>query len=150
MTGTEIVQVSHKGIQQAITDTIGGQVHLVCDNAPSILPHIQAGRLRAVGVTGPKRLQAAPDIPTVAEAGVPGYEMAPSSGYVFPGGTPRDLVLRMNAEINKALITPAILEKLAPAGTTITGGTPEQFGEHLRRETAKWAGVIRTAGIKPQ
>ncbi len=150
MTGTQIVQVSYKGMQQAITDTIAGQVHIVCDNAPSILPHIQAGRLRAIGVTGLKRIQAAPDIPTVAEAGVPGYEMAPSSGYVLPARTPRDIVLRMNAEINKALMSPAVSEKLVPAGFVIGGGTPEQFAEHLRRETAKWAGVIKTAGIKPQ
>jgi tripartite-type tricarboxylate transporter receptor subunit TctC len=148
MTGTQIVQVSYKGMQQAITDTIAGQVHIVCDNAPSILPQIRAGRLRAIGVTGLKRIQAAPDIPTVAEAGVPGYEMAPSSGYVFPARTPRDIVLRMNAEINKALMSPAISEKIVPAGLVIAGGTPEQFTEHLHRETAKWAGVIKTAGIK--
>src|SRR5450759_4303172 len=150
MTGTQIVQVSYKGMQQAITDTIAGQIHIVCDNAPSILPHIQAGRLRAIGVTGLKRIQAAPDIPPVDEAAVPGYEMAPSSGYVLPARTPRDIVLRMNAEINQALISPAVSEKLVPAGLVIAGGTPEQFAEHLRRETAKWAGVIKTAGIKPQ
>jgi tripartite-type tricarboxylate transporter receptor subunit TctC len=150
MTGTQIVQVSYKGIQQAITDTIAGQVHIVCDNAPSILPHIQAGRLRAIGVTGLTRLRMAPDIPTIAEAGIPGYEMSPSSGYVLPARTPRDIVLRMNTEINKALMSPAVTEKLVPAGMVMGGGTPEQFAEHLRRETAKWAEVIKLAGIKPQ
>ncbi|HVN27929.1 MAG TPA: tripartite tricarboxylate transporter substrate-binding protein, partial [Candidatus Binataceae bacterium] len=96
------------------------------------------------------RLQTAPDIPTIAEAGVPGYEMSASSGYVFPARTPRDIVLRMNAEINEALMSPAVTEKLLPAGMVIVGGTPEQFAEHLRRETAKWAEVLRAAGIKPQ
>jgi len=76
--------------------------------------------------------------------------MAPSRGYVLPARTPLDIVLRMNAEINQALISPAVSEKLVPAGFGIGGGTPEQFAEHLRRETAKWAGVIKTAGIKPQ
>ena len=150
MTGARIVQVSYKGIQQATTDTIAGQVHIVCDNTASILPHIRAGRLRAIGVTTLKRTPVAPDIPTIAEAGVPGYEMAPSSGYVLPARAPRDIVLRLNAEINKALMSPALSEKFIAAGNVIEGGTPEQFADHLRRETAKWAGVIKAAGIKPQ
>jgi tripartite-type tricarboxylate transporter receptor subunit TctC len=150
MTGAQIVQVSYKGIQQATTDAIAGQVHIVCDNTPSILPHVRAGRLRAVGVTTLKRSTVAPDIPTIAEAGVPGYEMAPSSGYVLPARTPRDIVLRLNAEVNKALASPAVSERLAAAGTVIAGGTPAQFAEHLRRETEKWAKVIKTAGIQPQ
>jgi tripartite-type tricarboxylate transporter receptor subunit TctC len=150
MTGAQIVQVSYKGIQQATTDTIAGQVQIVCDNTASILPHIRAGRLRAIGVTTLKRTPVAPDIPTIAEAGVPGYEMAPSSGYVLPARAPRDIVLRLNAEINKALISSALSEKFVAAGNVIEGGTPEQFADHLRRETAKWAGVIKAAGIKPQ
>jgi tripartite-type tricarboxylate transporter receptor subunit TctC len=150
MTGTQIVQVSYKGIQQATTDAIAGQVHIVCDNTPSILPHVRAGRLRAIGVTTLKRSPVAPDIPTIAEAGVAGYEMAPSSGYVLPARTPRDIVLRLNAEVNKALASPAVSERLAAAGTVIAGGTPEQFAEHLRRETEKWAKVIKTAGIQSQ
>ena len=150
MTGTQIVQVSYKGIQQAITDTIAGQVHIFCDSMPSILPHVRAGRLRALGVTSLKRWPNVPDIPTIAESGVPGYEMVTSSGYLLPARTPRDIVLRLNAEINKALTSPAVSEKFAANGSVIAGGTPEQFVEHLRRETAKWAGVIKTAGIKPQ
>jgi tripartite-type tricarboxylate transporter receptor subunit TctC len=150
MTGAQIVQVSYKGIQQATTDTIAGQVQVVCDNTASILPHIRAGRLRAIGVTTLKRTPVAPDIPTIAEAGVPGYEMAPSSGYVLPARAPRDIVLRLNAEINKALMSPGLSEKFVAAGNVIEGGTPEQFADHLRRETAKWADVIKAAGIKPQ
>jgi tripartite-type tricarboxylate transporter receptor subunit TctC len=148
MTGTQITQIYYKAIQQAITDTIGGQIQIVCDNAASILPHVLGTRLRAIGVTGLKRIPAAPDIPTVAEAGFPGYEMAPSSGYMFPARTPREIVLRMNAELNKALKSPVFADIVVPAGSTITGGTPEQFAEHIRRESEKWGGVIKAAGIK--
>ncbi len=150
MTGTQIVQVTYKGMQQAITDVIGGQVQVVCENTPSILPHVRAGRLRPLGVTTLKRSLVAPDIPTIAESGVPGYDVAPSSGYMMPAGTPRNVIARMNAEINKAFKTPAVAEKFEASGSVIVGGTPEQFAEHLRRETAKWAGVIKAAGIKPQ
>jgi tripartite-type tricarboxylate transporter receptor subunit TctC len=149
LTGTQIMQVSYKGIQQAITDTIAGQVHVVCDNAPSILPHIRAGRLRALGVTTLKRAAIMPDIPTIAEAGVAEYEMAPSSGYVLPARTPREILVRLNAEINKALIAPAVVEKFAAMGSVIAGGTPEQFAAHLHSETAKWAKVVKSANIKP-
>jgi tripartite-type tricarboxylate transporter receptor subunit TctC len=140
--------VYYKAIQQAIADTIGGQIQIVCDNAASILPHVLSGRLRAIGVTGLKRIPAAPDIPTIAEQGFPGYEMAPSSGYMFAARTPREIVLRMNAELNKALKSPMFAEKVIPAGSVITGGTPEQFVEHIRSETEKWGAVIKAAGIK--
>jgi len=148
MTGTQITQIYYKAIQQAITDTIGGQIQIVCDNAASILPHVMGGRLRPVGVTGLKRIPAAPDIPTIAEAGFPGYEMAPSSGYMFPARVPREILLRMNAELNKALKSPVFADVVVPAGSTITAGTPEQFAEHIRRESEKWGAVIKAAGIK--
>ncbi len=150
MTGTQIMQVSYKGMQQATTDAIAGQVQIVCDNLPSILPYVRAGRLRALDVTTLKRSPILPDVPTIAEAGVPGYEMAPSSGYVLPARTPHNILLRLNAEINKALKSPAVAEKFAAMGSVIAGGTPEQFAEHLKRETAKWAHIIKTAGIQAQ
>ena len=150
MTGTQIVQVSYKGIQQGIADAIAGQIHMVCDTPSSILPHIRAGRLRAIGVTTPRRLPAMPDIPTVAESGLPGYEVQPSSGYLLPAGTPRGIVMRLNTEINKALASPVVVEKFATISYRVAGGTPEQFVEHLRRETVKWTEVIKAAGIKPQ
>jgi tripartite-type tricarboxylate transporter receptor subunit TctC len=150
MAGVQIVQVSYKGIQQAITDAIAGQVHMVCDDPPSILPHVRAGRLRAIAVTTLKRLPALSDIPTVAESGLPGFEVQPSSGYLMPARTPRDIVMRLNAEINKVLQIPAVAERFAVSSYQLAGGTPEQFAEHLRRETVKWAGVIKAAGIKPQ
>ena len=150
MTGTQIVQISYKAIQQAITDTMAGQIHVVCDNAPSILPHVRAGRLRALGVMTPKRNPYLPDIPTIAEGGVPGFDVVPIGGYVLPANTPRDIVLRLNSEINKALVSSLVSERFTAAGLTVEGGTPEQYAERLRLETAKWAGVIKAAGIKPE
>lgn len=150
MTGTQIVQVTYKGMQQATTDVIAGQVHIVCDNVATSLPHVKAERLRALGITTLKRSMVVPDVPTIAESGVAGYEMAPSSGYVVPAHTPRELVLRLNAEINKALASPAVTEAHAAGGSVIAGGTPEMFVEHVRRESVKWAGVFKSAGIRPQ
>ena len=149
-TGTNIVHVSYKGIQQAITDVIGGQIHIVCDNLTSILPQVRSGKLRGLGVTTPKRSPAVPEVPTIAEAGILGYEMTTTGGYAVPAGVPREIVMRLNAEINKALQSPAITEKFAANGATIIGGAPERYAEYLRSETAKWAKVIKAAGIKPQ
>lgn len=149
MTGTEIVHVSYKGIQQAITDAIGGQVHIVVDNMGSILPHVRSGKLRTLGITTSKRSPALPDVPTIAEAGLTGFEIVPSAGFILPARTPREIVMRLNAEINKALQVPAVTEKYSAMGLTIVGGTPERFAAHLRSETAKWGKVIKAASIKP-
>jgi tripartite-type tricarboxylate transporter receptor subunit TctC len=150
ITGAQLVPVSYKAIQQAISDAIAGQIHVVCDNMGSILPHVKAGRMRGLGVTSPKRVPAMPDMPTVAESGVPGYEIMPWSGYVVPARTSTDIVLRLNAELNKALFSPTVAERMAAMGSTPIGGTPEQLTEHLRREIAKWTKVVKAAGIKPQ
>jgi tripartite-type tricarboxylate transporter receptor subunit TctC len=149
-TGVQLVPVSYKAIQQAISDAIAGQIHVVCDNMGSILPHVKSGRMRGLGVTSPKRIPAMPDMPTVAESGVPGYEIMPWSGYVVPAKVSNEIVMRLNAELNKALVSPAVSERMAAMGSTPVGGTPEQFSEHLRKEIAKWARVIKAAGIKPQ
>lgn len=150
MTGTNMVHVSYKGIQQAITDVIGGQIHIVCDNPGPVLPHVRSGRLRALGVTSLKRSLVVPEVPTFDEAGVPGYELATWGGYAFPARTPRDRVLRLNTEINKALVSPSLAKAIVERGGITIGGTPEQFADHMKREIAKWAGVIKAAGIKPQ
>lgn len=149
MTGTSIAQVAYKGAQPAITDAIGGQIHVVCDLMVSILPHVRSARLRGVGVTSLKRSPAAPELPTIAES-VAGYEMTTTGGYAVPAGVPRDIVMRLNVEINKALQAPAIADKFAASGAAIIGGTPGHYTETIRTETAKWAKVIKTAGIKPQ
>lgn len=149
-TGTHLVHVSYKGIQQAITDVIGGQIEIVCDNLGSILPHVKGGRVRALGVTSLKRSPVVPEIPTIDEAGLPGYEISPWAGYVAPARVPREIVLRLNREYNKALTSPAVLATVAARGSFPGGGTPEQFADLMRRETERWGKIIRTAGIKPQ
>jgi tripartite-type tricarboxylate transporter receptor subunit TctC len=150
MTGTQIAQILYKGVQQAITDTIAGQIHVVCDTPISVMPHVRAGRLRVLGTTSLKRLSIMPDVPTIAEAGLPGYEVVSSNGYIVPAPTPRTIVVQLNAEINKALALPAVSEKFLAGGSLVGGGTPEEFADYLRRETAKWAKVIKAAGIEPQ
>ena len=148
MTGTRMVHVPYKGMQQVITEIIGGRLQLMSDNVTSVLPHVTAGRLRALGVTGPRRIPLAPDIPTVAEAGVPGYEITAWGGYMAPAGTPGPVVARLNAELNRAIASPAIRDRWVALGIEPVGGTPERFAEHVRTETAKWTDVIKRAGIK--
>jgi tripartite-type tricarboxylate transporter receptor subunit TctC len=150
MTATRIVSVSYKGPQQAITDVIGGQIHLVCDFMSSILPQVQSGRVRALGVTSMKRSPMVPEVPTLNEAGVLGYEVTGWGGYALPARAPRAIVLRLNAEINKALLSPSVSRSITERGSTPIGGTPEQFVEHIRTETERWGKVIKAAGIKPQ
>lgn len=148
MTGTRMVHVPYKGMQQVITEIIGGRLQLLSDNVTSVLPHVTAGRLRALGVTGPRRIPLAPDIPTVAEAGVPGYEITAWGGYMAPAGTPGPIVAKLNAELNRVVASPAIRERWLALGIEPVGGTPERFAEHVRTETAKWTDVIKRAGIK--
>lgn len=149
MADVKLVPVSYKAIQQAITEASTGQIHVVCDNMGSILPHVKAGRMRGLGVTSPRRSPVLPDLPTVAEQGLPGYEIMPWSGYVVPKQTPAGIVKRLNAEFNKALFSPAVSARMEAIGSIPVGGTPEQFAEHVRRETAKWAKVIKASGIRP-
>jgi tripartite-type tricarboxylate transporter receptor subunit TctC len=148
MTGTRMVHVPYKGMQQVITEIIGGRLHILSDNVTSVLPHVTSGRLRALGVTGPRRIPLAPDIPTVAEAGVQGYEITAWGGYMAPAGTPGPVVARLNAEINKVIASPAIRERWLALGIEPVGGTPERFATHVKTETAKWTDVIKRAGIK--
>jgi len=111
-------------------------------------PHAKAGRVRGLAVTGPKRSLALPDIPTVAEAGVPGYEATTWTGIVAPAGVPRAIVLKLNTALNRAVATPSFKEKLTLIGAEAGGGTPEQFRDLIRSENAKWADVVKRAGAK--
>lgn len=149
-TATSMVHIPYKGIQQAITDAISGQIHVVCDSIAALVPHVRFGRLRALGVTSLKRSSVIPEVPTLDEAGIPGFELTTWGGYAFPAHTPRDLVLRLNTQLNKSLLSPTMLKGIAEFGGTPIGGTPEQFADHLKRETVKWAGIIKAANIKPQ
>jgi len=148
MTGTQLVHVPYKAIQLAITETIGGRVDVVFDNLASMLPHVKAGRVRALGVTSLKRSPAIPELPTISEAGVPGFEVTTWSGVIVPAGVPSAIVARLNAEINKALASTRVKELLAGNGYELVGGTPEQFTEFVRKEIAKWADVVKRTGAK--
>lgn len=150
MTGTNIVFVAYKGSQQAITDVIGGQIQMVCEVISTILPHVRSGRVRALGVTSLTRLPLAPEVPTLDESGLPGFEITNWSGYAVPARVPRDIVLRLNSEIYKAQLSPSGAKAITDRGAVAIGGTPEQFAQHIRRETEKLGKLIKAAGIKPQ
>ena len=148
MTDTQMVHVPYKAIQLAITETIGGRVDVVFDNLASMLPHVRAGRVRALGVTSVKRSPAIPELPTISEAGVLGFEITTWSGVIVPAGVPNAIVAKLNTEINKALASTRVKELLAGNGYELVGGTPEQFAEFVKKEIAKWADVVKRTGAK--
>ncbi|HYR36311.1 MAG TPA: tripartite tricarboxylate transporter substrate binding protein [Burkholderiales bacterium] len=148
MTGVEIVHVPYKGSAQAINDLMGGQIQVMFDNVPSIGPHVKAGRVRGLGVSAPKRAASFPDIPTIAEAGVPGYETNSWGGIIGPARLPREVVQRLHTEIKAALAVPSLVERYRSLDSEIDGGTPEEFLALVRRETPKWADVVKRSGAK--
>jgi tripartite-type tricarboxylate transporter receptor subunit TctC len=148
MTGVEILHVPYKGSAQAINDLMGGQIQVMFDNVPSIGPHVKAGRVRGLGVSAPKRAPSFPDIPTIAEAGVPGYETNSWGGVIGPARLPSEVVLKLNREIKAALVTPAVMERYRQLDSEIDGSTPEEFLALVRRETPKWGEVVRRSGAK--
>jgi tripartite-type tricarboxylate transporter receptor subunit TctC len=145
----DVLHVPYKGGAPAITDLLGERISFMPINPVEVIAHIKSGRLRALAVGSDKRVPLLPDVPTVAEAGLPGYEATVWWGLVAPAGTPREIVARLNAESNKALADPAIVGKLAELGVVITVGSPEQFAAFIQSQTELWSGVIRAAGIKP-
>ncbi len=145
MAGVDLVHVPYRGSAPALTDLLGGQVQVMFDNLPSSIGHIQAGRLRALAVTTATRAKALPDVPAVAET-VPGYEASAWFGMAVPKGTPRDIVEKLNHEVNAALADPAMQAKLAELGGTLIPGTPEDFGKLIADETDKWAKVVKASG----
>ena len=148
MTGTNIVHVPYKGGAAGIADLIASQVQLMLESTNSITPFAKAGRVRGLAVSGPKRSEALPDVPTIAEAGVPGYEATTWTGIVAPVGMPKPIVARLNAELNKVIASRSFKEKVAAIGSEPAGGTPEQFADFIRKEHAKWADVVRRSGAK--
>jgi tripartite-type tricarboxylate transporter receptor subunit TctC len=148
MTGVSMVHIPYKGSAPALADLLGGQADLMFDNLPPSLPHIKSGRLHALAVTTARRSAAMPDLPTMAEAGVPGYESGSWFGVLAPAGTPKDIVNRLNAEIVKALAVPEIRERLQAQGAEPVGNTPEQFAAFIRSEITKWAKVVKDSGAK--
>jgi tripartite-type tricarboxylate transporter receptor subunit TctC len=148
MTGVDIVHAPYKGSAQAINDLIAGQIQVMFDNVPSIGPHVKAGRVRGLGVSAPRRAASFPDIPTIAEAGVPGYETNSWGGVIGPARLPREVVLKLNKEIKAALAVPAVAERYRQLDSEIDGSTPEEFLALVRRETPKWDEVVRRSGAK--
>jgi tripartite-type tricarboxylate transporter receptor subunit TctC len=147
-TGIQMTHVPYKGSAPAIQDLLGGQVQLMFDNLPSALPQIKAGKLRALGVTSATRAAALPDVPTIAESGLPGFEASSWFGLLAPAGTPRDVVVKLDAEVAKWLASQDARDKLLAQGAIAAGGTPEDFSAHIAAETAKWAKVVKESGAK--
>ena len=150
LAGVKLVHIPYKGSAPAVTDLLGGQVHVMFDNAPNVLPQVKAGRLRALAQSGVTRSAIAPDLPTVVEAGVPGYEVMVWFGLVAPAGTPREVIVKLNNEVLKILAMPDVRERFLAQGVEPMGSTPEQFGEHIRAQMAKWGKVVRDAGVQAE
>ena len=148
MTGTEIVHVPYRGGAGAINDLIAGRVQLMFESLNSIAPHARSGTIRALAVSGAQRSRGFPDIPTVAEAGVPGYEAPTWTGVIAPAGVPRPIVDKLNAAINRAIASPTFRERFDLIGDDPGGGTPEDFAALIRKDSAKWAEVIARSGAK--
>ena len=148
MTGTDILHIPYKGSGPAVTDLLGGQVHMMFDNIPSSLPHIKSGKLHAIATTGAKRDPALPDLPTVAEAGVPGYESGVWFGLSVPAGTPREVINRLNAAVVQTTKAPEFIKRMTDLGYNITPGTPEDMASMLKAELARWAPIVKASGAK--
>jgi tripartite-type tricarboxylate transporter receptor subunit TctC len=148
MTQTNITHVPYKGSAPAVTDLIGGQVQVMFDNTPNVLPHVRAGKLKALGVSTKARTPLAPEVPSVDEAGVPGYDVSVWFGVLTVAGTPREIVQRLNGEMVKILASPEIRERFGKTGVQVVAGTPEHFSQFLKGEVDRWARVVREANIK--
>jgi len=148
MTGTDIVHIPYKGGAPAIADLISGQVQLMFESTNSIAPHVRAGRVRPLAVSGMQRSSSLPEVPTLNEAGVPGYEVNVWSGIITTAGVPRAVLDKLNAAVNKAILVPQTKERLFSMGSEGGGGTPEEFAALIRRDSAKWAEVVKRSGAK--
>ena len=150
MTNTQMVHIPYKSSAPSLTDLIAGQIQVLFNNAISTVPYIKSGQVRALAVTSLKRMAALPDLPTINETGVKGYDNSSWSAVAAPAGTPREIVTRLNSELNAILKLPDVMEKNASFGADAVGGTPEQFGNYLKSEIAKFARVVKEAKISAQ
>jgi tripartite-type tricarboxylate transporter receptor subunit TctC len=148
MTGTDILHIPYKGSGPAVTDLLAGQTNMMFDNIPSSLPHIKSGKLRALATTGAKRDPALTDVPTIAEAGVPGYESGVWFGVAVPAATPREIIARLNAGVVQAAKSPEFIKRMTDLGYNIIPGTPEDMAKMLKAEVARWAPIVKASGAK--
>jgi tripartite-type tricarboxylate transporter receptor subunit TctC len=146
--GIKFTHVPYKGAAQATTDLIGGQVQLSMSSVPTLIGHIRSGKMRPIAVTSLTRVDDIPQVPTIAESGYKGFETITWFGFVAPAHTPKDIVSKLNAEINKALQSPEVKKKLSDQGADILGGSPEKFGALIKSDIAYWAPVIKESGAK--
>jgi tripartite-type tricarboxylate transporter receptor subunit TctC len=148
MAGFDITHVPYKGGPQAVLDLTAGRVHLTLNSMLSLLPHVKSGKLTALAVGASKRSRTVPDVPTVAESGYPDYEVSTWYGMSAPAGTPRDIIMKLNADMNRALLDPAVLAQFAKQGVEADGGTPEALGKAMRDEYERWKKLIAAAKIQ--
>jgi tripartite-type tricarboxylate transporter receptor subunit TctC len=147
-TGTDIVHIPYKGSAPAVTDLISGQVNMMFDNIPSSLPHIKSGKLRALATTGAQRDPALPDLPTLAEAGVKGYESGVWFGIMVPAATPKDIVAKLNAAAVKGARSPEFQKRMKDLGYNVIPGTPEEMAAMNKADLARWAPIIKASGAR--
>lgn len=148
MLGLDITHIPYKGSGPAVTDLIGGQVQMMFDNIPSSISHIRSGKLRALATTGAKRSASLPELPTMVEAGVPGYESGAWFGLAVPAGTPKEIIERLNAEGQKATRSPEFIKRMSDLGYEIVGGTPAQMAEMIQDEIKRWGPIVKASGAK--
>jgi tripartite-type tricarboxylate transporter receptor subunit TctC len=148
LTGADLVHIPYKGSTPAVTDLVGGQVQLMFNSIPPVLPLVRAGKLKAIAVGTAQRSRAVPDIPTVAESGVPGFDSATWFGLFAPTGTPKSIVAKLSAQVAGILSQSDVAQRLAAQGSDPRGGTPEQLAQYMREESARWSKVIKSAAIK--
>ncbi len=148
MTGTKMVHVPYKAAQQAVAELTTGQIQAMSDGIASILPHVRAGRVRGLATTGSKRSSGAPELPTIAEAGVPGYEVISWNGMVLPARVAQPIVMRLNQAVNKIITSADFKERIGKIGYETVGGTPEQFRDLIASDTKKWAEIIKVSGAR--
>jgi tripartite-type tricarboxylate transporter receptor subunit TctC len=150
MAGVDLLHVPYKGAAPAVNDLLGGQVNIIFADVAAMLSHIKSGKLKPLSIGATKRFEGLPDVPTIDESGVPGFEAGGFLGLVAPAGTPPAVIHALNAAAQKSLAMPDVRERLLALASPPVGGTPEQFGTHIKREIDKWARVIRAANIKPE
>ena len=144
----DVCHIPYKGAAPAVNDLISGQVNVVFADVGTVLPYVKAGKAKALGISSLRRFEGLPDIPTISEAGVPGFEGGGFIGLAAPAGTPRAAIVALNAAANKSLAVPEVRKRLIELATFPIGGSPEQFDQHLRAEIEKWARVIRAGNIR--